>query len=102
MRAIRPQIVEATQPKWVILLPLEPRQEIKEMQTFAQYIDRWHDFYMLAGTAAATLIGLLFVSLTLSIEVMSDESQIGLKELATQTFALVPLRPINFALVIDS
>jgi len=57
------------------------------MQTFAQYIERWHDFYMLAGTAAATLIGLLFVSLTLSIEVMSDESQIGLKQLATQTFA---------------
>ncbi len=56
------------------------------MHTFAQYIDRWHDFYMLAGTAAATLIGLLFVSLTLSIEVMSDQSQIGLKELATQTF----------------
>ncbi len=57
------------------------------MQTFAQYIDRWHDFYMLAGTAAATLFGLLFVSLTLNIEVMSDQSQIGLKELATQSFA---------------
>ena len=57
------------------------------MQTFAQYIDRWHNLYMLAGTAAATLIGLLFVSLTLRIEVMSDESQIGLKELATQTFS---------------
>lgn len=57
------------------------------MHTFGQYLERWHDFYMLAGTAAATLIGLLFVSLTLNTEVMSDESQIGLKQLATQTFA---------------
>jgi len=59
---------------------------MQAMQTFAQYFERWHDFYMLAGTSAATLIGLLFVSLTLNIEVMRDESQIGLRELATQTF----------------
>ena len=63
------------------------------MQTFAQYLDRWHNFYMLAGTAAATLIGLLFVALTLSIEVMSDEFQIGLKELATQYLRQFPIGP---------
>ena len=35
------------------------------MLTFAQTIEQWRDFYILAGTAAATLIGLLFVSLSL-------------------------------------
>lgn len=34
------------------------------MPNFAAIIERWHDFYMLVGTAAATLIGLLFASAT--------------------------------------
>jgi hypothetical protein len=33
------------------------------MQTsWAQTIAPWHDFYGMAGTAAATLVGLLFVA----------------------------------------
>jgi hypothetical protein len=31
--------------------------------SFRAVIERWHDTYIVAGTAAATLVGLLFVSL---------------------------------------
>jgi hypothetical protein len=30
-------------------------------------VERWHDFYILTGTAAATLIGLMFVALSFAI-----------------------------------
>jgi hypothetical protein len=35
---------------------------------FLQAVDQWHDFYLMAGTAGATLIGLLFVSVSLYLE----------------------------------
>jgi hypothetical protein len=34
---------------------------------FAQAMSRWHDFYMLTGGAAATLMGLIFVALSFGI-----------------------------------
>lgn len=36
----------------------------------ARFIERWHDFYMLAGTASATLVGLLFVSLSFNLDIL--------------------------------
>ena len=38
------------------------------VEDFAAIIDGWHDFYMLAGSAAATLLGLLFVAVSLHID----------------------------------
>ncbi len=38
------------------------------MDPFAQAVTGWHDFYVLIGTAAATLVGLLFVALTLNAD----------------------------------
>lgn len=38
------------------------------MDPFAQAIESWHDFYILIGTAAATLLGLLFVGLSINLE----------------------------------
>jgi hypothetical protein len=32
--------------------------------------EAWHDFYLLSGTAAVTLVGLLFVALSLHIEIL--------------------------------
>jgi len=40
---------------------------------YAQAIERWHDFYLLAGGAAATLLGLLFIAVSLHIELFSGE-----------------------------
>jgi hypothetical protein len=33
-----------------------------------EWIERWHDFYLMAGTAAVTLAGLLFVALSLHLD----------------------------------
>ncbi|HEX6349343.1 MAG TPA: hypothetical protein VF160_08125 [Candidatus Dormibacteraeota bacterium] len=38
--------------------------------TYAQAAQAWHDFYVTAGAAAATLVGLLFVGLSLHIRVV--------------------------------
>jgi modulator of FtsH protease len=56
------------------------------MDTFAQAVEGWHDFYLMTGTAAATLVGLLFVSLSLNVEVITHEANADLRMLATQTF----------------
>lgn len=58
------------------------------MDAFVETVERWHDFYMLAGTAAATLIGLIFVAVSLHIDVIATakkSSDIGV--LARQTFS---------------
>ena len=41
---------------------------------FIPYVERWHEYYLLAGTAAVTLMGLLFVALSLHLdEIVRDE-----------------------------
>ena len=42
---------------------------------------QWHDFYLLVGTAGATLLALLFVAVSLGAGFLSDE-----RSSATQTF----------------
>lgn len=56
------------------------------MDTFAQAVEGWHDFYLMIGTAAATLVGLLFVSLSLNVDVITRETNADLRVLAAQTF----------------
>jgi hypothetical protein len=56
------------------------------MDAFAQAVDGWHDFYLLVGTAAATLVGLLFLSLSLNIEAITRDASADLRVLAAQTF----------------
>ncbi|HEX9076026.1 MAG TPA: hypothetical protein VF932_09615 [Anaerolineae bacterium] len=56
------------------------------MDTFAQTVMSWHDFYIMTGTAAASLLGLLFVGLSLNLEIISRQENTGLSGLATQTF----------------
>jgi hypothetical protein len=63
------------------------------MGTFATAVGGWHDFYVVVGTAAATLVGLLFVSLSLNPHVIAAGEDSSLRVLATQTFA-------NFLLVL--
>ena len=63
--------------------------------TFVETITQWQNFYMLAGTAAATLVGLLFVSVSLHIDLISRfEGTIDIQMLAEQTF-------LNFLLVLS-
>ena len=39
-------------------------------QDFAQAIEGWHDFYLMTGTGAATLVGLLFVAVTVNANLL--------------------------------
>jgi hypothetical protein len=36
------------------------------MDPFVQAVEGWHDFYMMIGTASATLVGLLFIAISLN------------------------------------
>ncbi len=43
-----------------------------QVPPLADALGRWHDFYMLLGTASATLVGLLFVAATVGSGVFSS------------------------------
>ena len=47
----------------------------------------WHDFYLTAGAAAATLIGLLFVGVSINIDAFTAEAGVGIRLLAEQAFS---------------
>ena len=57
------------------------------LETFRHAIDQWHDFYLLAGTAAATLMGLLFVSLSIHLEKVVGEGGSHLEAISREAFA---------------
>ncbi len=78
---------------------------------FAAAFADWRDFFAAVAGAAATLVGLLFVSLALSPAIMADDGPAGLRTWAGQTFhnflmvlavalvALVPdTGPVGFGL----
>ena len=48
-------------------------------------VSGWHDFYVLAGTASATLVGLLFVGLSLHLRIVLASSEV--RSLARVTLA---------------
>jgi hypothetical protein len=51
---------------------------------------RWRDFYVLAGTAAATLVGLLFVGLSLHLRVVLSRADVrGLARVTLANFGLI-------------
>jgi hypothetical protein len=56
------------------------------MNEFTQSIKNWETFYLLTGTAAATLIGLLFVAISINIEVFRRRVTYGLAHFAALTF----------------
>jgi hypothetical protein len=49
--------------------------------TIAKELSDWHDFYVLVGTAGATLLGLLFVAVSLGAGFLNEQRQAG-----TRTF----------------
>ena len=45
----------------------------------AETLKEWHDFYMLVGTAGATLLGLLFIAVSLGAGYLTEERQAGIR-----------------------
>jgi len=56
---------------WIAVGLFETGRVAQEAAVF----EGWHEFYLLAGTAAATLVGLLFVSLSFNLEVLLHETK---------------------------
>jgi len=56
------------------------------MPAFTEITAQWHDFYLLAGTVAATLMGLLFVAMSIHWDVIVEESRAHLHAIALEAF----------------
>jgi hypothetical protein len=54
--------------------------------SFSSTIADWQSFYMLAGTASATLVGLLFVAVSLHIDLIGESGAATILSLARRTF----------------
>jgi len=48
-------------------------------------LEKWHEFYLMAGTASVTLAGLLFVALSFHLDALLEEGRAHLLQLARQT-----------------
>jgi hypothetical protein len=55
------------------------------MANFTDILLGWHDFFLLVGGAAATLMGLLFVGLSLNLDLLRRKTHDDLQEIAAQT-----------------
>lgn len=54
--------------------------------SFSSTVAGWQGFYMLAGTASATLVGLLFVAVSLHIDLVGESGAAAILALARRTF----------------
>lgn len=53
--------------------------------TLAQLLREWHDFYILVGTASATLVGLMFVAASIGSSLFNEEHRGGMTTFITPT-----------------
>jgi len=52
---------------------------------WAVYAEGWHDYWLLTGTAAVTLVGLLFVAISLHVDALIEDGREHLLQLARVT-----------------
>jgi len=53
----------------------------------AELLHTWHDFYTLIGTAAATLIGLMFVAASIASSYLTERNKAAVQAFFTPTVA---------------
>ena len=51
----------------------------------AELLHEWHDFYILLGTASATLVGLMFVAVSIGTSVFNEEHRAPMRAFITPT-----------------
>jgi hypothetical protein len=51
----------------------------------AELFHDWHDFYVLVGTASATLVGLMFVALSIGSSIFNEKKRAGMRAFITPT-----------------
>jgi hypothetical protein len=56
--------------------------------TVVEMLREWHDFYVLVGTASATLVGLMFVSASIGVNVYNETHIGAMKSFVTPTVVL--------------
>ena len=52
-------------------------------ETWLEQLHQWHEFYVLVGTAAATLTGLMFVVVSIGPQVIASRSASGVRTFVT-------------------
>ena len=60
--------------------------------SFGEWVHGWHDFYLMTGTAAVTLAGLLFVALSLHLDRLVEKNHehlLGLSRATLTSFVMV-------------
>ncbi len=61
--------------------------KLERLHEYRAFVDRWHEFYLMVGTAAVTLAGLLFVALSLHLEVLVQDRFKALLVVARSTLS---------------
>src|SRR5437016_5096075 len=51
----------------------------------AELLHDWHDFYLLVGTASATLVGLMFVAASIGTSIFNEEHRAPMTAFITPT-----------------
>ena len=62
-------------------------------------VEHWHEYYLLTGTAAVTLVGLLFVALSFHLDTLLHESKahlLGTARMAFTSFIYVMMLSLGF------
>src|SRR5258706_14185713 len=73
--------------------------------SLAELLHDWHDFYVLIGTASATLVGLMFVAASIGASVFNEEHRAPMKAFVTPTvvhFAAVLFTSLLVTIPTDS
>src|SRR5262245_4218950 len=53
--------------------------------SLAALIHAWHDFYLLVGTASATLVGLMFVTASIGAQVFTERNREAMRAFISPT-----------------
>ena len=53
--------------------------------SLAELLHGWHDFYVLVGTASATLVGLMFVAVSIGTAIFNEDHRAAVTAFITPT-----------------